>query len=791
MVVNTIKPEKVTGLTVKGTATEKSATLAWNPGKDDVGVVSYEILVSGISKVFKSKTNSINIKKLSAGTHTFTVYAIDKDKNKSIVSDSMSFNVLDGTAPKAGKLTAVQKGQDSVLLSFGNFSDNMGIARYDILLNGKVVGSTTDKSFTYTGTNLAGNLQFAVRAYDAAGNVSKDAKAKVKIADKANPDKVTGLTVKGTATEKSTTLAWNAGKDNVGVVSYEIVVSGSSKVYKSKTNSINIKKLAAGAHTFTVYAVDKAKNKSIVSDKMSFTVLDGVAPKAGKVTAVQKGKDTVQLSFANFSDNLGIARYDILLNGKVVGSTTQKSYTYTGTNLSGTLQFAVRAYDAAGNVSKDAKAKVKIVASAAPTPENKPSVTPTPDKPSVTPTPDKPSVTPTPDKPSVTPTPDKPAGLSLTIGGIDYETYEKLDWGECNCKAPWDKWNEHYNNCVPKEAKAGKIVGTAANDEVNFAPNVSRFFDSIDLGEGDDSIVLKDSQIAGDEFEVNGNEGANILLGNGNDSLYIGTCHEIECSKVDFGAGNNTMTLARLGSVECKEISFGDGNDKLTGGDDAYIETASINFGAGDDCFEIKAGMLVDDLEKLDFGAGNDTLIINGVLEADDLKNIAGLENISGNGVVTYASESDPLNDNTKAFIEKCRNSGITVIDTLGGGWDGCTPSEALADNNMAGARVLGEVYNDIDIWLCGKTAAGMSADGFADEVDYVKFVNTNPENGIYLQADPQVMTVEMQVANGAWEKVALSASGEWMKNGLAVGTYNFKFTVADGAVGTGCIEIM
>ena len=84
-----------------------------------------------------------------------------------------------------------------------------------------------------------------------------------------------------------------------------------------------------------------------------------------------------------------------------------------------------------------------------------------------------------------------------------------------------------------------------------------------------------------------------------------------------------------------------------------------------------------------------------------------------------------------------------------------------------------------------------MSADGFADEVDYVKFVNTNPENGIYLQADPQVMTVEMQVANGAWEKVALSASGEWMKNGLAVGTYNFKFTVADGAVCSGHIEIM
>ncbi|MBE6370254.1 MAG: hypothetical protein E7056_08895 [Lentisphaerae bacterium] len=363
-IIDKTAPEKVTGLNVKGTATEKTATLTWNKPKDNVGVVSYEIQVSGVSKVFKSKTNSLVVKKLSAGTHTFTVYAIDKAKNKSVVSAKKSFTVLDGTAPKAGKVTATQTAQDSVLLTFNGFSDNKGIARYDILLNGKKIGSTTAKSFTYNGKNLAGNLQFAVRAYDAAGNAAKDAKAKVKIIDKTAPEKVTGLNVKGTATEKTATLTWNKPKDNVGVVSYEIQVSGVSKVFKSKTNSLVVKKLSAGTHTFTVYAIDKAKNKSVVSAKKSFTVLDGTAPKAGKVTATQKAQDSVLLTFNGFSDNKGIDHYDIWLNNKKVGTTNAKSFTYNGKNLAGNLQFVVRAYDAAGNAAKDAKAKVKIQAMA-------------------------------------------------------------------------------------------------------------------------------------------------------------------------------------------------------------------------------------------------------------------------------------------------------------------------------------------------------------------------------------------------------------------------------------------
>ena len=121
-VIDKTAPQKITGLKVSGVATENLTNLIWNLGYDNVGVAQYEITVSGVKKVYKSKKNSLSIKKLSAGTHTFTVVAIDKAKNRSIVSNSCKFTVKDITAPKGGKIALSQKDQNNILVSFGNFN---------------------------------------------------------------------------------------------------------------------------------------------------------------------------------------------------------------------------------------------------------------------------------------------------------------------------------------------------------------------------------------------------------------------------------------------------------------------------------------------------------------------------------------------------------------------------------------------------------------------------------------------------------------------------------------------
>ena len=351
--------KKFTVLTVVGTATEKTTTLKWNPVTMAEPLKQYEISIAGVKKVYKSKTNSVTIKKLAAGNQKFTVYAVDKAKNRKLVASNEEIHIKDITAPKGGRLKLTQKSQNSVQLAISNFKDNVGVKSYEVYLGSTKVGTTTSSSYTYNGKDLGGKLQFSVYAVDAAGNKSKAKKASIKIKDATAPTKVTGLKVSGTPNEKTSVLTWTAAKDNVGVTQYEIKVSGSTKVYKSKTNSVTIKKLTPGKHTYTVTAIDKAKNRSTVSASAAFTVKDITAPKGGSVKLAQSG-NTIKFTISKFKDNVGVKSYEVYLGDKKVGTTSSAAYTYKGALTAGKMQFSVVAVDAAGNKSKAKKASIKV-----------------------------------------------------------------------------------------------------------------------------------------------------------------------------------------------------------------------------------------------------------------------------------------------------------------------------------------------------------------------------------------------------------------------------------------------
>jgi endoglucanase len=69
-------------------------------------------------------------------------------------------------------------------------------------------------------------------------------------------------------------------------------------------------------------------------------------PAAGAITA-----NSVALSWAASTDNVGVTAYDVLRNGSVVATVSATSYTATGLTASTAYTFSVRARDAAGNVS--------------------------------------------------------------------------------------------------------------------------------------------------------------------------------------------------------------------------------------------------------------------------------------------------------------------------------------------------------------------------------------------------------------------------------------------------------
>ena len=79
---------------------------------------------------------------------------------------------------------------------------------------------------------------------------------------------------------------------------------------------------------------------------------DTQAPSApGNLSASNETETTIDLSWTASTDNVGVTGYDVYQDGVNIGSVTGTSAQVTGLAASTTYSFAVKAYDAAGNVS--------------------------------------------------------------------------------------------------------------------------------------------------------------------------------------------------------------------------------------------------------------------------------------------------------------------------------------------------------------------------------------------------------------------------------------------------------
>jgi chitodextrinase len=140
------------------------------------------------------------------------------------------------------------------------------------------------------------------------------------------------------------------------------VYNGSTLVGTSATNSLTIAGLTPStAYSFTVVALDTSGNASAASPAGTVTTpaqTGDVTPpsKPGTPTASAITSSGVTLSWAASSDTVGVTGYDVLRLGGtagpvVVATSTGTSAGVTGLSPSTAYQFAVRARDAAGNLS--------------------------------------------------------------------------------------------------------------------------------------------------------------------------------------------------------------------------------------------------------------------------------------------------------------------------------------------------------------------------------------------------------------------------------------------------------
>lgn len=176
--VDTTPPTAPTNLRASSIGITEVA-LAWNPATDNVDVVSYEVY-KGPQLAGTTNTTSYTAKGLTPDTaYSFSVKALDAAGNRSEESNSLSVRTnmapVDTEPPTAPTgLQLLSATPTSLTLSWNASTDNIGVAGYDILLNGTNAASTSNTTHTLTGLTAATSYTILVRAYDAAGNRSAD-----------------------------------------------------------------------------------------------------------------------------------------------------------------------------------------------------------------------------------------------------------------------------------------------------------------------------------------------------------------------------------------------------------------------------------------------------------------------------------------------------------------------------------------------------------------------------------------------------------------------------------------
>jgi chitodextrinase len=365
---DTQAPTTPTGLAASS-PTNSSVTLTWSPSTDNTGVVGYGLYRNGAS-IGSSTGTSYQFTGLACGTsYSFSVDAFDAAGNRSGTGSISASTAAcppppDSTPPTTPTgLVASAATTSSITLGWNAATDDVGVAGYGLYRNGTSTGSSTTRSYTFTGLSCGTSYQLAVDAYDAMGNRSPRASisaATTPCADTAAPSVPTGLATSN-ATASSIKLTWTASSDNTGVAGYGAYVNGAA-AGSSATPTYTFSALSCGTnYTLAVDAYDAAGNRSAkatITAATSACVQTDTAPPSvpqdERFTGVTQ--TTIGLAWSAATDNVSVAGYSLYLNNVKVATTTQTSYTYSGLACGVTYTVGLEAFDAAGNASDRAYA---------------------------------------------------------------------------------------------------------------------------------------------------------------------------------------------------------------------------------------------------------------------------------------------------------------------------------------------------------------------------------------------------------------------------------------------------
>jgi glucose/arabinose dehydrogenase/chitodextrinase len=286
---DTVPPAAPTGLSATAASVSR-IDLSWTAATDNIGVTGYRILRNGTQVGTTTGATTFSDTGLTpATTASYTVTAVDGAGNVSPPSSAATGTTLaDTTAPSVpGNLVATASGPTQVVLTWTASTDDVAVTGYDIYRDG--VNVTTVGSPTYTNTSLiAGKTYaFAVRARDAAGNVSGPSSTvpvTTPAPDTAAPTVDITAPTPGATVSGAVVVNANAG-DDVGVAGVQFLLDGAALGDEDTAAPFSVSwdttTTTNGAHHLTARARDAAGNSTTSADRAVTVANTAPPPPAG------------------------------------------------------------------------------------------------------------------------------------------------------------------------------------------------------------------------------------------------------------------------------------------------------------------------------------------------------------------------------------------------------------------------------------------------------------------------------------------------------------------------------
>lgn len=162
----------------QGATTNSSISFTWDASTDNVGVTGYKVYVDTVLTQTLGAVTEATLTGLSKATsYGVTVSAFDAAGNESAQSTNVNMstsNNADVTAPSIPpNLMVTAVSENTVTLSWGASSDNVGVTGYKVYTDGAgAIDVGNVLTYQVTGLSSVTSYDFNVTAYDAATNES-------------------------------------------------------------------------------------------------------------------------------------------------------------------------------------------------------------------------------------------------------------------------------------------------------------------------------------------------------------------------------------------------------------------------------------------------------------------------------------------------------------------------------------------------------------------------------------------------------------------------------------------